>query len=228
MNIAHRIQGFEQSIYSRLKELKEEIFREGTALIDLSIGTPDMAPPEKIKRIISDCALDSKAYDYTLTRGTEQIRQACADWYKRRFDVELDPQSEVLPLMGSQDGLSHIFWAFVDKGDYVLVPDPGYPIYSDGLALVEGIKAPMPLKEENHYLPDLSSIDGHTAQKAKMMMLNYPNNPTAATAPLDFFQEVVAFAKKIILLFAMMPHTLSCILKSPSPRVSYRPRGPKG
>jgi aspartate/methionine/tyrosine aminotransferase len=196
MKTAYRIQGFQQSIYSRLKELKGEIINEGTKLIDLSIGSPDMAPPEEIRKIISEASLDAQAYDYTLTRGTEQFRQACADWYKKRFDVDLDPETEILPLMGSQDGLAHIFWAYINKGDHVLIPDPGYPIYSDGLALVEGIKIPMPLLEGNSYLPDLTSIDETSAKKAKMMILNYPNNPTAATANLEFFQEVVGFAEK--------------------------------
>lgn len=196
METAYRIQGFQQSIYSRLKELKEEILSEGTKLIDLSIGSPDMAPPEEIRKIISEASLDAQAYDYTLTRGTEQFRRACADWYKKRFDVELDPETEVLPLMGSQDGLAHIFWAFINKGDHVLIPDPGYPIYSDGLALAEGVKVALPLLEEKGYLPDLTLIDENSASQAKMIILNYPNNPTAATASLEFFQDVVAFAEK--------------------------------
>lgn len=196
MKIATRLKGLQTSIYSRLAELKREIEKSGKTLINLSIGSPDLPPPEEIRRIISECSLDEKAYDYTLTRGTPEFREACAKWYKKRFNVDLDPEKEVLPVMGSQDGLAHIFWAFINKGDTALIPDPGYPIYSDGLAIVEGKKVAMPLRENNGFLPDFSEIDQESARKAKLMILNYPNNPTAAVASLSFFQDVVEFARE--------------------------------
>ena len=196
MEFAKRLSGLQTSIYSQLDDLKKEIIESGKTPINLSIGSPDLAPPERVRELVAKHALDPKAYDYTLTRGTYEFREACAKWYKIRFNVEIDPETEVLPLMGSQDGLSHIFWVFIDKGDSAFIPDPGYPIYSDGLALAEGRKIPIPLKEENDYLPDFGAINPDDANKAKLMILNYPNNPTAAVAPESFFEEVVDFASK--------------------------------
>jgi len=194
VKFASRLDKLQISIYSQLAELKKEIQQTGKKLIDLSIGSPDLAPPQEVKKVISEQALNDQAYDYTLTRGTVEFREACAKWYKNRFNIELDPETEILPVMGSQDGLSHIFWAMIDKGDYALIPDPGYPIYSDGLALVEGQKVSLPLQRENNFLPDFSQINPSLAEQAKLMILNYPNNPTAAIASPDFFQDVVRFA----------------------------------
>ncbi|KUO66809.1 MAG: LL-diaminopimelate aminotransferase [Gracilibacter sp. BRH_c7a] len=196
MEFATRLNTLQTSIYSQLAELKRELQLSGKDLIDLSIGSPDLSPPHSVKQVISQLSLEDHAYDYTLTRGIPEFREACANWYKKRFNVDLNPETEVLPVMGSQDGLSHIFWAFINKGDAAIIPDPGYPIYSDGLALVEGEKIPLPLEERNNYLPDLSVISVANASKAKLMILNYPNNPTAAVASHEFFQEVVEFAAK--------------------------------
>lgn len=196
MRFASRLSSIQTSIYSQLAELKQELEQAGRTLINLSIGSPDLAPPKEVRRVLSEQALDDRAYDYTLTRGTAEFREACAKWYKMRFDVELDPETEVLPVMGSQDGLTHIFWAFINKGDAALIPDPGYPIYSDGLAMVEGKKIPLPLIEENNFLPDFTQIESKVADEAKLMILNYPNNPTAAVAPPSFFEQVVQFAAK--------------------------------
>lgn len=196
MRFAARLNILQTSIYSQLAELKRELESSGKDLIDLSIGSPDLSPSYHVRDVISKLSLEDTAYDYTLTRGISEFREACAFWYKKRFDVDLDPETEVLPLMGSQDGLAHIFWAFIDKGDAALIPDPGYPIYSDGLALAEGEKICLPLKEENRYLPDFTAVDPSSASRAKLMILNYPNNPTAAVAGHEFFREVVDFAYK--------------------------------
>ncbi len=196
MKFAKRLSYLQTSIYSQLDDLKIELEKAGKSLISLSIGSPDLAPPQAVRQVISQQSLEDNAYSYTLTRGTSEFREACAKWYKMRFDVDLDPETEVLPVLGSQDGLSHIFWAFIDQGDTALIPDPGYPIYSDGLALAQGKKIPLPLKEENGFLPDFSSIDPNEAAQAKLMILNYPNNPTAAVATTSFFEQVVEFASK--------------------------------
>ncbi|WP_368292648.1 aminotransferase class I/II-fold pyridoxal phosphate-dependent enzyme [Dehalobacter sp. TBBPA1] len=196
MKLAVRMGSLQTSIFSQLASLKEELKREGKALIDLSVGSPDLPPSLEIRKIISEQSLDERAYGYTLTRGIPEFREACSLWYKRRFNVDIDPATEVLPVMGSQDGLTHIFWAFIDKGDAAFIPDPGYPIYSDGLALVEGEKVVLPLLETNDFLPDLNRIPSQTADRAKLMVLNYPNNPTAAVASETFFNEVVRFASK--------------------------------
>lgn len=196
MEFANRLNSLQTSIYSQLAEMKRELASSGKDLIDLSIGSPDLSPPHYVKQVISQLSLDDHAYDYTLTRGISEFREACAEWYKKRFNVDLDSETEVLPVMGSQDGLSHIFWAFINKGDAALIPDPGYPIYSDGLALVEGERISLPLEEKNNYLPDLSAISPESAFRAKLMILNYPNNPTAAVATSEIFKEVVEFASK--------------------------------
>ncbi|RNC28994.1 MAG: LL-diaminopimelate aminotransferase [Candidatus Dichloromethanomonas elyunquensis] len=196
MEFAQRLSSLQASIFSQLAVLKTDLEREGKTLVNLSIGSPDLAPSLEVRKIISKQALYNDSYSYTLTRGTSEFREACAKWYKLRFNVDLDPETEVLPVIGSQDGLSHIFWAFIDKDDAAFIPDPGYPIYSDGLALVQGRKISLPLKEENGFLPDFSSVNPEDAAIAKLMILNYPNNPTAAVASKTFFEEVVSFAKK--------------------------------
>ncbi|MEL1135791.1 aminotransferase class I/II-fold pyridoxal phosphate-dependent enzyme [Desulfitobacterium sp. THU1] len=193
---ARRLSSLGASVFSELDDLKKELEKDGKQLINLSIGSPDRAPSADIQKILAEGVLDGSNYGYTLTRGTASFRAECAHWYKKRFDVDLDPQKEVLPLMGSQDGLAHIFLALCDPGDIALIPDPGYPIYTAGCILAGGEKIALPLREENGFLPDLSAIAPEVARKAKIMFLNYPNNPTAAVAPLSFFEEVVDFAKK--------------------------------
>ncbi|MDQ7093160.1 aminotransferase class I/II-fold pyridoxal phosphate-dependent enzyme [Desulfosporosinus sp. PR] len=197
---AKRLEGLGASVFTEMDNLKKSLEREGKTLINLSIGSPDRAPAEELRQVLSRAALEDNQYGYTLTRGTGDFRQACARWYQERFNVFLDPETEVLPLMGSQDGLAHIFLAYIDPGDSALIPDPGYPIYTAGLLLAGGEKIAVPLLEENSYLPDLKKIDPALARKAKLMFLNYPNNPTAAVAPISFFEEVVEFAKEYELL----------------------------
>lgn len=191
---AQRLQGLGASVFSKMDDLKSELQERGKSLINLSIGSPDRAPSAEIRNILGQAALDGNQYGYTLTRGTKEFRESCAKWYKNRFEVNLDPEREVLPLMGSQDGLAHIFLALIDPGDFAFIPDPGYPIYTAGLVIAGGEKIPLPLSAENKFLPDLDAIDPDVAKKAKMLVLNYPNNPTAAVAPLEFFDKVVKFA----------------------------------
>lgn len=200
MKPAKRLDSLGASVFSEMDNLRRELERAGKHLINLSIGSPDRAPDLEIRRILSQAVLDKSQYGYTLTRGTAHFRKACAEWYLDRFGVSLNPETEVLPLMGSQDGLAHIFLAYIDPGDLALIPDPGYPIYTAGLMLAGGQKVAVPLLQENGFLPDLRQIDPDLARKAKLMFLNYPNNPTAAVAPLSFFEEVVEFAKEYDLL----------------------------
>jgi LL-diaminopimelate aminotransferase len=197
---AQRLQYLGASVFTEMDDLKKELEKSGRVLINLSIGSPDRAPSQEIREVIAEAVLDGENYGYTLTRGTEEFRESCARWYKERFNVTLDPESEVLPLMGSQDGLAHVFLAFLNPGDIALIPDPGYPIYTAGLVLAGGEKVSMPLIENNSFLPDLTKIDPEIAKKAKIMFLNYPNNPTAAVASVSFFEEVVEFAKKYDIL----------------------------
>lgn len=197
---AKRLAGLGASVFTEMDNLKKELEKEGKDLINLSIGSPDRAPAMEIRQVLSQAVFDETQYGYTLTRGTAEFRKACAAWYLERFGVALNPETEVLPLMGSQDGLAHIFLAYIDPGDLALIPDPGYPIYTAGLILAGGEKVAIPLLEENGYLPDLQKIDTDIARKAKLMLLNYPNNPTAAVASLSFFEKVVEFAKEYDLL----------------------------
>ena len=195
-----RLDSLGASVFSEMDNLRRELEKAGNQLINLSIGSPDRAPALEIREILSQAILDESQYGYTLTRGTANFRRVCAEWYLDRFGVTLDPETEVLPLMGSQDGLAHIFLAYIDPGDLALIPDPGYPIYTAGLMLAGGEKLAMPLLKENGFLPDLKQIDPELARKAKLMFLNYPNNPTAAVASLSFFEDVVEFAKMYDLL----------------------------
>lgn len=198
--LARRLQGLGASIFTQMDDIRKELESAGRELINLSVGSPDRAPSKHVQQVLSQAVLDGGLYGYTMSRGTKEFRQSCTDWYKLRFNVELDPEKEILPLMGSQDGLAHIFMAYIDPGDIALIPDPGYPVYSVGLLLAGGQKVSIPLLAEHGFLPDLTAIEPEIANKAKILFLNYPNNPTSAVAPLSYFNEVAAFAKEYDIL----------------------------
>jgi aspartate/methionine/tyrosine aminotransferase len=200
MMLAQRLQGLGTSVFTKMDNLRKELETAGRDLINLSIGSPDRAPSLYLRQVLSEAVLDESLYGYTLSRGTKEFRQSCCTWYKKRFNVDLDPEKEILPLMGSQDGLAHIFMAYINPGDLALIPDPGYPVYSVGLHLAGGQRVPLPLLSENGFLPDLRAIKPEIARKAKILFLNYPNNPTAAAASLPFFDEVAAFAREYDIL----------------------------
>ena len=191
---ALRLNVLKPGVFSRINSLKSQMLCTGKDVIDLSVGSPDMAPASHIKSALLEAVANDSNYGYTLTEGLPQFKEAVTQWYKTYYNVLLDPNKEVLPLMGSQDGLTHIYWALLNPGDIALVPDPGYPIYSDGARLAGGIVYPMPLLEENNYLPDLSQIPKNILKKSKIIILNYPSNPLAATATKEFFEEVIDFA----------------------------------
>lgn len=196
MEIATRLKQLQPGIFSKISDLKAETIKSGKDVIDLSVGSPDMAPPFHVKEALIKAVQDDANYGYTLTEGITELKDAVVNWYRSNYGVNLHPQKEVLSLMGSQDGLAHIHWALLNPGDIVLVPDPGYPIYYAGVQLSGGEIYPMPLLEENSYLPDFSAIPGYICEKAKVMLLNYPSNPLAATATKKFFQDAVEFAIK--------------------------------
>ena len=193
---AARLQQLQPGIFSQIGQLKSMAEKTGLDVIDLSVGSPDMPPPPHVKEALIRAVEDDGNYGYTLTEGISLFKEAVVNWYKNNYGVSLHPDKEVLSLMGSQDGLSHIHWAVVNPGDIVLTPDPGYPIYHAGPLLAGGHLYYMPLLEENNYLPDFSTIPGDICAKAKIMVLNYPSNPLAATATHEFFEEAVSFAKK--------------------------------
>lgn len=188
--------------FSEIDKAKEEAKSRGVDLINLGVGDPDQPTPGHIIEAGKRALENPANHQYPSYAGMLKFRQAVANWYRERFGVELNPENEVVTLIGSKEGIGHLPLAFIDPGDVVLVPDPGYPVYSPATIFAGGIPYLMPLKEENGFLPDFSSIPGETLKKAKIIYLNYPNNPTGATAGLSFFKEVVGLAKKHNLIVA--------------------------
>lgn len=200
MKIAQRIQTIPPYLFAEIDKKKEEAIKKGVDIINLGIGDPDQPTPNNIIEKLRESVKDSRTHHYPPYQGTTEFRQAVASWYKNRFRVNLDPDQEVMALIGSKEGIAHIFLAFVDPGDFSLIPDPGYPVYKTGTLFANGLPYIMPLLEENDFLPNLEEIDEEVAQRAKLMFINYPNNPTAAVANKDFFEKVVKFAKKYDIL----------------------------
>ena len=168
----------------------------GEEIINFSIGDPDIPTPENVINKIRQTAGDPVNHRYPETFGLPELRQTIADWYKKRFNVILDPASEILPLQGSKEGIAHMALCYIDPGDIALVPDPSYPVYTGGTILAGGEVYYMPLLEKNKFLPDLNAIPDDVLKKTKILWINYPNNPTGAIAEIDFFNNVVDFAKK--------------------------------
>ena len=193
---AERVRQIPPYLFAEIDRKKRELRAKGADLIDLGIGDPDIPTPSRIIDQLTKAAHDSTNHRYPSYEGMLDFRRAVADWYQKRFGVSLDPETEVLTLIGSKEGIAHIPLAFVDPGDYVLVPNPGYPVYRVATLFAGGVPHFMPLMGENGFLPDLSKIPTGFAEKAKLLFINYPNNPTAAVAERSFFEEVVKFADK--------------------------------
>jgi LL-diaminopimelate aminotransferase len=200
MKVADRVEKLPAYVFARLEERVRELKKQGRDIIRLDIGSPDLPPPDFIVEAMYRSAQDPSHHGYGGYFGIPELRQAVAIYYERRFGVKLDPSREVTPLIGSKEGIANVALAFVDPGDVVLVPDPGYPTYSLGTMLAGGVPYLFPLLAEKDFLPDLDSIPVEVARSAKVLWLNYPNNPTSATAPLEFFERVVAFARRYDLL----------------------------
>jgi LL-diaminopimelate aminotransferase len=196
MNIAlsKRLESLPPYLFVQIDAVKRRMRQEGKNIIDLGVGDPDIPSPDFVIEKLHEAARDPRNHRYALDQGSFELRQAIADWCRLRFNVELDPETEILPLMGSKEGIAHLPIAFLDKGDGVLAPDPGYPPYHNAAILAGGRPHAMPLGASNGFLPDLGSISDKTLKKTKLMFLNYPNNPTSAVAGRDFFQDVVRFA----------------------------------
>ena len=196
---------FEQS--DRLKKLPPYLFveidrakkkarDEGRDIIDLGIGDPDMPTPRFVIDAMNKAMRDPKTHRYPLDQGLPEFRQAVAKWFGKRYNVKLDPDTEILPLIGSKEGIAHMPLAVINPGDVVLVPDPCYPPYRSGTYFAGGQAEPMPLTDKHHFLPDLKSINHHALYRTKMMFINYPNNPTGAICDKAFLKDVVTFASK--------------------------------
>lgn len=193
---ADRIASIPPYLFAEIDKLKAQARARGVDVIDLGIGDPDQPTPEHVIQALKEAATDGANHRYPPYEGLPEFKKAVAAWYKERYDVELDPETEVLALIGSKEGIAHICWAFVDPGDVTLVPDPAYPVYRTGTLLAGGVPHTMPLTAENDFLPDYSAIDPVVAQKSKLLFINYPNNPTAAVATPQFFADTVEFARQ--------------------------------
>ena len=191
---ASRIKHLPPYLFASIDRMKQEAVKKGMDIIDLSIGDPDIPTPAPIVRAMKKAVENPVHHRYPSYEGMLSYREAVARWYKKRFNAALDPRTEVLSLIGSKEGIGHIPLAFVNPGDVVLVPSPGYPVYPIGTLFAGGESFMMPLREENAFLPDLHRIPKRILQKAKLMFINYPNNPTSAVAPRGFFEEVIKFA----------------------------------
>jgi len=193
---AGRIKSLPPYLFAAIDEMKQKAIARGVDIINLGIGDPDLPTPAPIIERLKQAAADPRNHQYPSYEGLLTFRQAVADWYRRRFNVSLDPASEVLTLIGSKEGIGHIPMAFVDPGDVVLVPSPGYPVYPVATAFAGGVAHTMPLLKQNGFLPDLTAVPHDVARRAKLMFINSPNNPTSVVAGLEYFRKVVAFARE--------------------------------
>ena len=188
-----RAKAMPKGVFDTIDRAKSRAKAKGLELIDLSIGSSDLAPPQAALEALREATYLSETYGYCLFSGTAPLRYAVAEWFERRYDLSVSPDEHVLPLIGSQEGFANLLLATTDPGDLILAPDPGYPSYYGAIALAGLEMATMPLLEENDFLPDLSAISSDTAKRARIMVLSYPNNPTAAVASETFMQAAVAF-----------------------------------
>jgi LL-diaminopimelate aminotransferase len=193
---AERLKRLPPYLFKEIDRQKEEVRAKGIDIIDLGVGDPDIPTPPHIIEAAKRAASDPANHRYPSYSGMHDFNAAVARWYQRRFGVELDPSEEVVTLIGSKEGIAHIPLAFIDPGDIALVASPGYPVYHIGTQFAGGEPYFMDLLKENRFLPDLKAISQEVAQRAKIMYINYPNNPTAAVATKDFFESVVSFAEQ--------------------------------
>ncbi len=195
---AHRLRRLPLYLFSILDELKAQARREGIDVIDLGMGDPDIPPPKHVIDELVKRGRRPENHRYSRKDGEveQRVTEAIAAWYQRKFHVSLDPKTEVLPLLGSKEGIAHLSLAFLNHDDIALVPSPAYPVHFNGIILAGGILYSIPLSAERGYLPDLSTINREVLKMAKMLFISYPNNPTTAVADLKFFKEIVAWARK--------------------------------
>lgn len=192
---AARLDKLPPYLFAEIDKKKREVAARGVDIISLGIGDPDLPTAPHIVKALQEAAERPPNHRYPDYEGLFSFRQAATDWYKTRFNVTLDPEKEAVSLIGSKEGIAHLPLAFVNPGDVVLVPDPGYPVYNSGTLFSGGEPYFMPLRKENGFLPDLKAIPEAVASRATLMWIGYPNNPTAAVAPKEFFAEVIRFAE---------------------------------
>ena len=200
MNVSERLEKIPPYLFAEIDRKIAEAKAKGADVISLGIGDPDTPTLPPVVEAMHK-AIDNPAnHDYPPYNGTASFRKTACEWMKNRFGVELDADTEMLANIGSKEAIAHVFFAFVDKGDYTLIPDPGYPVYKNATIFAGGTPFSMPLLEENGYLPDFDKIPEDVARKAKLMFLNYPNNPTGAVCDLEFLKKAVDYCKKYDIL----------------------------
>lgn len=199
---AKRLETVEEYYFSTKLRQVRQMISEGKPVLNMGIGSPDLTPPPKAIEAMVKALGDEKAHEYQSYQGLPELRKGIADFYKSQFDVALDPNTEILPLMGSKEGIMHISLAFLNEGDEVLIPDPGYPTYSSVTNLVGAKSVFYDLKEQNNWMPDLEALESRDLSKVKLMWINYPHMPTGTGGSLELFERLVAFAKRhqIVLL----------------------------
>jgi LL-diaminopimelate aminotransferase len=211
MRSARRLESLPLYVFATLDVKLNALRSQGVDVIKLDIGSPDGPPPGFVVQTLAQSAADPARHGYAGYAGTSCLRQAMVDYYAQCFDVAINVSDEVLPLIGSKEGIANMALAWLDPGDLALVPDPGYPTYGASVALAGGHAFPMPLTQANGWLPDFGAIPETVTRRARLMWLNYPNNPTGAIAPRSFFEEAVAFCKQYeILLCHDAPYTGIC------------------
>jgi len=196
MGFAKRIEQLPPYLFAEISRKIAEKRAQGADIITFAVGDPDMPTPSHIIDALAEAARDPANHRYPESAGMPELRRAIAGWYERRFGLSFDPDKEVLALIGSKEGIAHVPLCFIDPGDVALVPDPSYPVYSVATMFAGGECHFLPLREENDFLPDFAGVPAEVTERAKMLWLNYPNNPTCAVADLAFFEEAVAFAKR--------------------------------
>lgn len=196
MNFAQRVQELPPYLFVDISRKIAEKRAEGVDVISFGIGDPDLPTPKHIIDALVEASRDPANHGYPESDGLPEYRKAVAGWYERRFGQSFDPDREVLPLIGSKEGIAHVPLCLIDPGDVALAPDPGYPVYPVSVALAGGTTHALPLREEDGFLPDLEAVPADVASRAKLLWLNYPSNPTSAVAGIEFFERAVAFARK--------------------------------
>jgi aspartate/methionine/tyrosine aminotransferase len=196
MQFARRLQSISRNVFADMDRAKTQAKSLGKEIIDLSLGSSDLPVAQATIKAIANALDDPSTHGYLLHAGTKDFRVAAADWYSKRFGIAVDPETEVLPLIGSQEGTAHLPLAILNPGDIALLLDPGYPSHAGGVYLAGGVIHPMPLLAENNFLPVLADIPPDIVSKSKIMVLSYPHNPTTAIAPLTFFNQAVNFCRQ--------------------------------
>lgn len=194
--VSPRITNLPMYVFAELDLFKAEVRAKGIDVIDLGIGSPDVPPPMPIIKALQKAAEDPKNHGYPNFKGKPEFRMAVSQWMKERYNADINYENEVLPLIGSKEGIAHLSLAYTDPGDINIVPDPYYPVHSRGTWVAGGEVYHIPLRAENNFLPDLKSIPVDIADKAKLFIVNYPNNPTAAIAPIEFYKELVDYCTR--------------------------------